>query len=222
MSSEYQEKFALLEPWVEGIIETVKKDLKNEHLKKDRNFCKRYFLGKNFNMVSVEEMAPAYLQEISQGNVGLGEFITSRWLLKNSDVYDFFESELSKVNPDFETIEALDAELSKRLIEGSVKQFGHVRSYLFAVLNSVTFSKDLFDELREKALVEEKRESEELTARLKEESLDSMQKRHERELGSIQNRYDKKFSGLQKKYVKDTENLKKQISALTKKLAEHG
>jgi len=220
--SEYQEKFECIQPWVESVIETVKKDLKNEHLKKDRNFCKRYFLGKNFNMVTAEEMAPAYQKEIAEGNVGLGEFITSRWLLKNSDVYDYFEQELSKVNPDFESIEYLDEEFSKQLIAHSTKLFGAIRTYLFAILNSVTFPKHLLEKLREEALKKEKHESEERAHLDTVETLESMQKRHEREVNSLQNRYDKKLSGMNKKYLKDTESLKKQISTLTKKLAEHG
>ena len=220
--SEYQEKFEKIKPWIESVIDAVKKDLKNEHLKKDRNFCKRYFLGKNFNMVTAQEMAPAYQKEILDGNVGLGEFITSRWLLKNSDVYDYFEQELSKINPDFETIESLDEELSKNLIVNSTKLFGSVRTYLFATLNSVTFPETLFEELREKALKEENVDSKERAAVEEAESLESMQKRHGREVNSLQNRYDKKFSGMQKKYLKDTETLKKQISLLTKKLSDHG
>ncbi len=220
--SEYQQKFERIAPWIETLFDSVKKDLKNEHLQKDRNFCKRYFLGKNFNLVTAAEMAPAYQKEIAEGNVALGEFITSRWLLKNSDVYDFFEQELSKINPDFEAIIHLDEESAKNLIESALALFGAVRTYLFAILNSVTFPDHCFESLRERALCEESEESQKLAVKKEEESLEAMQKRHDREMSALHNKYDKKFSGIQKKYIKDTGGLKKQISTLTKKLAEHG
>lgn len=216
--NEYQEKFDLLQPWLANILEVVKKDLKNEHLKKDRSFCKKYFLGKNFNLVSAEEMIPAYQKEIAEGNVGLGEFIASRWLFKNSEVYDYFEKELSKINPDFEAITAIEESVASAMIEGSTKLFGYTRTYLFSVLNSVAFPQSLFDQLRQNALSETEREDEEQEKTESLETLDAVQKRHKRELSSLTNKYDKKLSGMQKKYVKDTEALKRQISLLTKKL----
>ena len=45
----YQEKIEIVAPWLDEIVETVKKDLKNEHLKVDKAFCKKYFLGKVLN-----------------------------------------------------------------------------------------------------------------------------------------------------------------------------
>lgn len=220
--SEYQEKFEVVRPWLASVLEVVKKDLKNEHLKKDRSFCKKYFLGKNYNAVSVEEMVPAYQKEIAEGNVGLGEFIASRWLFKNSDVYDYFEKELSSINPDFEKIESLTLEQSEKMIGESKKQFGATRTYLFAVLNSVTFPEQLFEELRSEALNETREESSEKEALELERSLEAMQKRHEREISSLSNKFEKKLSGMEKKYLKDTETLKKQVSTLSKKLTEHG
>ncbi|MFN0064766.1 MAG: hypothetical protein ACKVOH_00865 [Chlamydiales bacterium] len=216
--SEYAEMFKLVDPWIGKILEAVKKDLKQEHLKKDREFCKRYFLGKNFNLVGVEEMIPAYRKEIMGGNTGLGEFIASRWLLKNSDVYDFFESELSRITPDFEKLEMLEEKIALQLKRESLAQFGATKTYLFSVLNAVTFSPDIFAELREKALHETEQRDEKESAQKEVESLEALQKRHQREVSSLTNRFDKKLSGMQKKYLKDTENLKKQISMLTQKI----
>ncbi|MCH9627024.1 MAG: hypothetical protein S4CHLAM2_06580 [Chlamydiales bacterium] len=211
----YQEKFELLRPWLGRVIETVKKDLRNEHLKVDREFCKRYFLGKNFHRISLEEMAEAYYKDIQGGNTGLGEFITSRWLLKNTDVYGFFEKQLLAISEDFDALDALPEEVATSLLEGSVQTFGPIKTYLFAVLNSVVFPEKLYEDLRNQAENESKKEEEKVVA----ESLAVMQKRHRRELSALTDRYEKKLSGLQRKYLKDTEGLKEQVSQLQKKLS---
>ncbi len=211
----YQEKFEWLRPWLGRVIESVKKDLRNEHLKIDREFCKRYFLGKNFHNISVEEMAEAYYKDIKGGNTGLGEFITSRWLLKNTDIYGFFEKKLLSVSEDFDTLDTLPEEQAISLLEGSVREFGPIKTYLFAVLNSVVFPEKMYVDLRHQAENESKKEEERVVA----ESLTAMQKRHQREISALTDRYEKKLSGLQRKYLKDTEGLKKQVSQLQKKLS---
>ncbi len=218
--SGYQEKIEMAAPWLDEVIELIKKDLKNEHLKIDRDFCKRYFLGKGPNMVTITEMVPAYQKDIADGNSGLGEFIASRWILKNTDVYGFFEQELKKLNPDFDTLPDLDESLARTLMKDSIKRFGAVRTYLFCLFNSVVFSDALYKELRKKALdhsthLKEEREKEQV-----ERSLEAMQKRHARELAALNDRHDKKLSGMQKKYLNDTEVLKKQIKTLQVKLSD--
>src|SRR4051794_29125719 len=103
----YQEKFVMLKTWIPEIVEGVKKDLKNEHLKIDKAFCKRYFLGKSLMQIQTPEMAVAYEKDIADGNAGLGEFIATRWLLKNTDVYGYFEMKLKSLTSDFEALEEL-------------------------------------------------------------------------------------------------------------------
>lgn len=39
----YAEKMAMLKGWFETILQDIKKDIKNDHLKKDWNFAKSYF-----------------------------------------------------------------------------------------------------------------------------------------------------------------------------------
>ncbi|MFT4554276.1 MAG: hypothetical protein ACI9S8_002926, partial [Chlamydiales bacterium] len=105
--AEYKEKFQLLMPWMLGIIDVVKKDLKNEHLKKDKVFFKKYFFGKQLKNLTSEELSPAYAEAIVEGKENLGEFISTRWLLKKTEVYDFFEEQLRSVNPKFDEIDEL-------------------------------------------------------------------------------------------------------------------
>lgn len=215
----YQEKFELLKPWLVDIIEVVKKDLKNEHLKIDKEFCRRYFLGKNFMQVQVKEMADAYAQDITTGNLGLGEFIASRWLLKNSDVYEYFEKWLTNISQDFDKLEELAETEALPILEGAIQEFGPTKTYLFSILNSVVFSERLYEGLRQKALEEREVIEQEAEAKQMIESLEAMQKRHQREMSALTDRYEKKLGGLQRKYHRDMEILKKQISQLQKKLS---
>jgi hypothetical protein len=216
----YQEKFLMLAPWMMEIVDVVKKDLRNEHLKIDRNFCKRYFLGKNLNQIELSEMCDAYQKDIAEGNVGLGEFIATRWLLKNGDIYGYFESSLKSITTDFEKLDVLPTDVSTALCEKSVKDFGAVRTYLFSVFNSVVFPSTVYEKLRERALKENKTVSEQAEKEHEIASLESLQKRHAREVASMQDRYEKKLNGMQKKYHSDVDALKKQIQTLKLKLIE--
>ena len=215
----YQEKFEFLKLWLADIIELVKKDLKKEHLKIDKEFCRRYFLGKNLNHIPIHEMVKAYAQDIADGNVGLGEFIASRWLLKNTDIYDFFEQALKSISDDFDQLEELSKEQYLPLLNGSVKEFGLTKTYLFAILNSVVFPEELYADLRQRAIEETEKAKEEAEVVQMAESLEAMQKRHTREISAIKDRYERKLSGFQRKYFRDMEILKKQVNQLQKKLS---
>jgi hypothetical protein len=214
----YQEKIEILAPWLEEIIEVVKKDLKNEHLKIDRQFCKKHFFGKQPSHLQAKEMAAAYRSDIAGGNVGLGEFIATRWLLKNTDIYGYFEEKIKGITVDFETLEQLPHELSVSLMNAAVKIFGAKRTYLFSVFNSVVFPASVYNELKEMAIKETDFLKEEEAERRGKETLEGMQLRHSREMAALTDKYEKKLSGLQKKYLQDTESLKKQLSSLQKKL----
>lgn len=218
--NEYQVMFQKVDPWLQDILEVVKKDLKQEHLKKDKVFCKKYFLGKGASQVSIEEMVCAYRQEISTGNVGLAEFIASRWLLKNTDVYGFFEKKLTQLSPDFDQLESLEDSFAQELKQEAQRQFSPTRLYLFSVLNAVTFSEEIFEELREAALEYTKKESEKHAQLKEQEDLEAMRKRFEREMRALSGKFEKKLSGMERKYVRDTEMLKGQIRTLSRKLEE--
>jgi hypothetical protein len=217
----YQEKFVLLKPWIVDVIEVVKKDLRNEHLKIDRDFCKRYFLGKNPFNLTTEEMAHAYATDIEAGNVGLGEFIATRWLLKNADIYGFFEEILKKIDENFENLDVLSQSQTEGILSKALKQFGSTRTYLFSVLNSVVFPKEIYDELRVQAEQETRdnqRQEEQIESA---QSLENIKKRHAREMAALKDRFEKKLNGMQKKYLHDVEKLKKQIQLLESRIAEH-
>src|ERR1700730_3870378 len=114
----YKEKYSDLSQWLPFIIGAVKKDLKNEHLQKDPSFIKKYLASKNLKKVTVEELTAAYQKAIAEEEKGesIGEFITNRWLLKNTELYDFFEKSLSQKYSDFTCVEELDLAVSKKLV----------------------------------------------------------------------------------------------------------
>lgn len=216
----HKEKFALLKKWMPMIVDSVKKDLKNEHLKKDWAFVKQYFPGKNLNKLNAEEIAQAYIHVIenSENAEELAEFISNRWLLKHTELYYFFEIELSKISADFNELEELEKNQSMEIIEGAVQQFGAPNTYLFSVLNSVVFPKEAYDALGARAESSVKQAEIEAQAFAEMKSVQDMQRSYEQHIARLTDKYEKKLLGLQKKYSIDVDGLKKQIVALQRKL----
>jgi hypothetical protein len=216
----YKEKFAILKDWAPSILDEVKKDLRNDHIRQDYVFAKKYMKGKNPSKITLEDMVEGYLAAIAEEEKGeeIAEFIANRWMLQSGDLYGFFEKELQRINPEFTEIKEIPEAEAKDIINRSVAQFGAPNTYLFAVINSVAFSKDHFDKLKTKATEQRAHEKEE-GAKLKEaKDFESLKREFELKLSRQEEKYEKKLEGLQKKYVVDTEALKKQVSALQKKL----
>ncbi len=217
----YKEKFAKLDPWLVEIVEGIKKDLRNEHLKKDWMFVKYYFAGKNISKLTTEELVAAYKHSIEFGEKceEVGEFIANRWLLKHTDLYHFFENELVKISPNFYELEVLDLAPSKVIMEKAVKEYGAFSTYLFCVLNSVVFPKEVFDALEASAKTSFKQAKEELAQKEDLKSLEDLRRSYEQQIARITERYEKKILGMQKMYHQDTEMLKKKVSNLQRKSA---
>lgn len=216
----YKDKMVFLNDWLESIIETVKKDLKNDHLKQDYKFSKQYLSGKNVNKIDSAELAGAYREAIQSHDKGeeIAEFIANRWILKKSELYYFFETELSKVNPNFTEIQELDDAKGKALLDHAVDQFGALDVYIFSYLNSVAFSPSLFQTLKKRAETDEKRNQEESRVRAEQEGIDALKRNHELEISRLTDKFEKKLLGLQRKYNQDVEALKRQLANLQKKL----
>lgn len=216
----YKAKFAMLAQWMPSIIDTIKKDLKNEHLKGDFGFFRHYFPGKNINKVTSEELASAYTDALntSEKSEDLGEFISNRWLLKNSDLYHYFETELTKIDPNFSELEVLDKTTSTKLMEGATKQFGAANTYIFSVLNSVVFPADIYKILAKKAEESTQQEAAEEAIQIKNASAENMQRNYEQQIARLTDKYEKKLQGMQKKYTTDVDALKKQVANLQRKL----
>lgn len=218
----YKDKFKMLAPWMQTIVESVKKDLKNEHLKKDFQFVKKYFSGKNVHKLTTEELAEGYSRALIQeeGAEALGEYISNRWLLKNTEVYSYFEKQLEQIDPDFNALKEIDRNKSQELIEGAVRQFGVQRTYLFSVINSVVFPKDILETLEKRAEKEAQQEKTQVEVAQEQLSLAMIHQSYEQQIARLTDKYEKKLQGLQKKYIVDVDGLKKQVSTLQRKL--HG
>ena len=219
----YKQKFAALNEWIPHIIDSVKKDLKNEHLKKDYLFAKKYFASKNINKLTSDELVEAYKQAIAESDEAgeaIAEYISSRWIMKNTDVYNLFEMELSQINPNFSDIEELSNEHADQLIDASISEHGALNTYLFAVLNSVVLPKGHFDALQKRAQAELEEEVAQLQDSQEKVSMEKMQISFEQEIARLTDKYEKKLSGLQKKYHLDVDALKKQNAQLQRKLHE--
>ncbi len=208
----YRVKFEQLKPWIDGIFQVIKKDVKNEHLKKDAKFAAKHFPKCAFDKITTDELVQPYLQEVAEGNEELGEWLASRWILKHTDVYEYFVMQLSQINPDFDQIEVIPDAAAEKMIVFAVGHFGAAATYIFSVFNSARFSPPYYAKLREAALVQEKQEVVEPQG----QSLEVVQK----QLQKLTEKYEKKFQGLERKYIDDVAGLKKQIAGLHKKLRE--
>ncbi len=147
----YQEKFSLLSPWFESLVASIRKDLKEEPLKKDRMIYAQLFGNKLLKNLSSKEMWAAYANALSQGHESLGEYLAARWILRHRNIYDFFEARLRTISQNFDELGELESSFAKSLIEDAATAFGAIDTYCFSVLNDVTFSSKDFEELRKKA-----------------------------------------------------------------------
>lgn len=216
----YKEKLQDVKEWIPYMIDSIKKDLRNDHLKGDMPFVKKYLASKNIHKVTTEELAEAYEKAIrtEENGENLAEFISSRWLLKNSELYHFFEKELSQINPDFSNLDEIAPQQAEKLIESSNREYGPLQTYLFSVLNSVVFPKEIFEKLKGEAKHHQEKQLHDAVQLKDQESFENMRKEFEREMARLEDKYEKKLTGLQKKYLIDVEGLKKQIASLQKKL----
>ena len=214
----YKDKFAMLEGYMPLIIDTIKRDLRNEHLRNDPIFVKRYFSGKNPLKLTAEELAPAYIQVMATEEKAeeLGEFIANRWILKHGDLYHYFEEALTQLNPNFTELTTIEAPEAKKIMEGSIEKFGAIATLLFSVFNSVVFPRDVYAILTKKATDQIKNlEVEEIKAK-ELHSIEHLKLSNEQQIARLTDKYEKKLLGLQNKYIQDVGALRKQISALKK------
>lgn len=217
----YQKKFELIQPWFPLIVEAVKKDIRQEHLQKDRLFTKTHFGNKPVQRITTQELIQVYDKLIKEGQENIAEFIAIRWLLKHSDLYNYFEGALSKISPDFDQLEQLDEASGDLLLNDALNEFGATKTYLFTIFNSVVFQDKHLEALKEKATSELSFEEIEKAKNHENASLEELKKLHAIDLQRVIDKYEKKLTGLQKKYIQDTENLKKQVSGLQRKLQSY-
>lgn len=223
MSNEISNKERLVQlgVWLDEVIDAVKKDLKADHLKKDFNFCKKYFPGKNIHKLENQEIVAAYKEALmgEEEADALAEFIIHRWIFKNGEIYHFFEERLRKISPDFTEIVQLTDQQSDVLQQEAFKEFGALRTYLFSYLNGVAFSSEYFKKMAADALLEKKEKKIEEAQIFERRSLEDLKTSHATEISRLKDKYEKKLLGVQKKYTQDVDMLKKQLASVQRKLA---
>lgn len=148
----YAVKFSELQPFIIPIFTTVKKDIRDEHLRTDRGFFKRNFAGKELGKLTVDDLIAVYSKFIAAGYEQISEFIANRWILRNLDIYNFFESELKQYSQKFDQIDELDSEFATSLINEATGRFGPENTYIFSVLNFVALPGSLLKQLRDNAI----------------------------------------------------------------------
>jgi hypothetical protein len=215
----YKIKFEKLDPWKYDIFQMIKKDLRNDHLLKSPAFVQKHFAKRALDKLTIEEFSGGYLNEVAEGDEELGEKIVTRWILKNAELYQFFVTELSKIDPKYDEIENLSPEVSSCLLNTSVSQFGASATYIFCILNAVVFTEEQLGKLREVAIAEKAQmklcEEERSLA-----SVEAVKEHYEREMRKLIEKHEKRMQGVERKYVQDIEGLKKQIGQLHKKLGD--
>lgn len=204
----------MLAPLMAAIVEEIKKEIKNDHLRNDHKFCGQYFPSKHITKLTVPELQEGYLNALEADEHAeiVGDFIAQRWIVKKADVYNFFETMLMQITPEFSELSEIELPKAQEMVSKSVEQFGPVDVYLFSVLNAVVFPETVLNDLKKQAL-----ESWQKTASAKNDS-ESQKAAGSVELSRLTEKYEKKLSDLQAKYHRDTQNLKKQVANLQRKL----
>lgn len=218
----YTEKCAILKKWLPQILYEIRKDLRNDHWKQDPYFVKGYLGNKAANKITNEEMAEGYTRalENEEGAESIAEFIATRWLLKHSDIYYFFEKELEKLTPEFTELTEIDAAVAESLVTRSVELFGAIETYLFSVFNSVVFSESTYTSLAKQAITQQGQQKEKEEEEKKLRNLEEVTRHYEQQISRLTDRFEKKLAGVERKYIQDTNTLKNQVRALQKKLEE--
>lgn len=208
-------RYSLLTPWFFDIMNVVKKDCKNEHLKLNPGFVREHFSGMPLHRITIEEMRAVYLRLILGGNDQLAEFVSNRWLFRNMELYNFFEQALSEVSPDFEKIPELTQEQAEKLIQQASEKFGCENVFCFVVVNEVVIPQDVFNKLQRQAV-------EALAKRQKEEEDGecTSQDKWRQEIERLKERQEKKIQEMIKRQQQEVQRLNSEIAKLKEALAQ--
>jgi len=208
----YIQKIELLNPFLNEILTEIKKDLKNEHLRKDLAFSQKYFARKSLDKIGVADLKEGYLKALAEGNEEAGEWIASRWMLKHPEVYQFFADKLTAINPEFDQIEKIVDNEAREILQEAFKEFGARVTYIFSIFNSVAFSELIYEELKKNIDSSQGQVEEDVV------DLDDLKKKYAAIIDKLTEKYEKKLLSLERRYTQDIEGYKKQIAALQRLL----
>ncbi|MDE3045134.1 MAG: hypothetical protein KGJ02_00600 [Verrucomicrobiota bacterium] len=211
-------KFHTLQPWLEEILSTIKKDIKTDYLPAFPALHRAHFGNRPLNRLSTEELLTAFSKELLQGNEDLAEWVVNRWVFKHGEVYSHFAERLLHVNPNFEAIQELTPEQTEKILHGALETFGAKQVYFFSLLNGVVFPPAVFERLRKAAEMEETQHKAKQASEAEQQQAARTAEQHQREVARLTEKYEQKLAGVLKKYTTDVEALKKQVRALQQQL----
>ncbi len=143
----FQNKIQRLQPWFDRLVEEIKKDVKTDLRRQFPKVYQKHFSRMHFVKCRPQELAAPLLQEVLEGDEQLGEWLATRWIVKNDKMFQFFADHLMQVNPEFDKIERLSDEQGSALMQAAIGRYGAQKTFLFSVLNSVAFSPEQFEQL---------------------------------------------------------------------------
>ncbi len=210
-------KYHALQPFLEEILGSIRKDIKTDYLPGSAAFYRSQFGSRPISRLTSEEINAVFVKELLAGNEDMSEWVVNRWVFKHGEVYSHFAERLAAVNPNFDAIDSLSIEESRKILAGTKEAFGAKSIYFFAMLNGVVFPESIFAELRMDAETEEAKQKVEEATTNERLELAKILERHEREIARITDKYEQKLAGVLKKYTTDIEALKAQVRALQKR-----
>ena len=212
INSDYKNKFEILAPFVEELCLGIKKEIKQE-------FVKKKGLQAEFNPLDISDISNFFYKKVAEeGDEKTGEWLSSSWIYKNGEIFQLFHEQLSLVDAHYERLESLSSEVEQRIKDLSIGEFGFVRVYLFSVLNSVVFSAKLFEELKAGALKELAMGKDPSLESKDNISMEDLKKSFEMERLKLEEKYEKRLQGVIKKTQLEVEGYRKQIGQLQKRL----
>ncbi len=212
INSNYKNKFETLAPFVEELCLGIKKEIKQE-------FVKKKGLQAEFNPMDISDIAQFFYKKVAgEGDEKTGEWLASSWIYKNGEIFQLFHEQLSLVDQHYDRLESLSSEVEQKIKDLSVSKFGFIRVYLFSVLNSVVFSAKLFEELKNGALKELSASKDSSLEGKDTVSLEELKKSFEMEKLKMEEKYEKRLQGVIKKTQMEVEGYRKQIGQLQKRL----
>lgn len=208
----FTEKMRWLAPYHRELLDSVKKELKQEHLATDRAAHKKLFGNKPVHRISLDELVGAYSPMLTHFEE-LGEFIASRWIFKHAEIYEYFSEQLESSVGEFEHLHQLDAALARELVDGALALFSAREVFCFCVLNSVVLPPEEFLLLEQRA-----KEGGAPQPVSSNEEPETQKLWRSEEVERLEQRYLKRIAGLERKFHSEVAQLKRQIAALSRKV----
>src|SRR3990167_8037866 len=153
VESKIKDKFTVIYPFRKEFFKGIKKEISQSSSVKGTGLGRRmYALHKNSDGgVFVEAL---FTEVLEKGDEELGDFLLSTWVMKQADLFQYFHQKLSSLNADYEQLIGIPQDLEQEMKKEILAEFTALEAYLFSILNSVVFSKEVLQEFLDLAHIE--------------------------------------------------------------------